>query len=168
MFALKRITKVICFWYVIIGKIPNTLLFKTNSYQICIKPLEFLLNCQKSSKNVRKGVWEFRMGNSQCFFEIKEKSKALSSWDSLPFLCTKVWLIVRAENEWKQIMTPRTQLLINFHKFWWHFTPILCKVKDTFNNEIWTVHLWSLPTLCFSHFSKIKLNPITKATKPLI
>ena len=50
--------KVICFWYIIIGKIPDTLLFKTNSHNICIKPLEFLLNCQRSSKNVRKGVWE--------------------------------------------------------------------------------------------------------------
>ena len=76
---------------------------------------------------------------------------------SLFSLCfAKVWLIMWAENEWKQIMTPRTQLLINFHKFWWHFTPIVCKVKDTFDNKIWTVHLWSLQTFCFC--TSVKLN----------
>ena len=39
---------------------PNTkyyILFKTNSHKICIKPLEFILNCHKSRKNVSGGVW---------------------------------------------------------------------------------------------------------------
>ena len=34
---------------------PDLFYLKTKSHEICIKPLEFLLNCHKSRKTVRKG-----------------------------------------------------------------------------------------------------------------
>ena len=105
---------------------------------------------------------------SICFREWKYSKRGVEYLGfSLSFLFTKVWLIVRAENEWKQIMTRRTQLLINFHKFWWHFTPIVCKVKDTFNNII------KFELCICGHFqpsvfrTSVKLNwiPLYKATQ---